>query len=315
MDPSPRPNPRRNLPLATACAAVLLLLFLASGSAQPDPSPATDAAALIRRAVANHMTAAAAHHPQRFVLHRKDDRRDFIQEIIETRQGDVSFAIAASGTPLNPEMHQAQIDRLNDLDAHPDHQEHRRKHEQEDTDRANKLMRMLPDAFIYHYDSTIPCAVSTPPAIPIPGVQSVAQSAEASPAPSACYHLTFKPSPNWDPPDIEAKILRGMEGEVLIEKSQERLTSLNAHLVTDVDFGWGIVGHLNKGGTVFLEQTQMAPNDWELSRMKLNFTGKALLFKTLNVHLTEEMAHYAPVPPNLDYHQAIQMLKSEPAPH
>ena len=100
--------------------------------------------------------------------------------------------------------------------------------------------------------------------------------------------------------------MRGMAGEVWIEKSQERLTRLNAQLVADVDFGWGFIGHLDKGGTIYLEQTEMSPHDWELTRMKLNLTGRAFLVKTLNIRMTEEMAHYSPVPTDLDYHKAIR---------
>ncbi len=312
MAPSPCSNPRRTFrPLL--CSVAPLLFFLPGASTQSEPSPATDAAALIRRAVANHLSAEAAHHPQRFVLHKKDEHRDYIQQIIETRQGDVALAIAASGQPLNPAMRQAQIDRLNALDADPDLQEHRRKREQEDNNRVDKLMRMLPDAFVYHYDSTVPCAVSVPPTIPIPGAPSSSSPAD-TPPPSECYHLTFTPNTAWEPPDTESKIMRGMAGEVLIEKSQERMTRLNAHLVADVDFGWGFIGRLDKGGTIFLEQTEMSPRDWELTRMKLNLTGRALLIKPLNIHLTEDMAHYAPVPADLNYHQAIKILKSEPTP-
>ncbi len=303
-------------------AAVLLVAFFAASAlpatllAQSPVPPAVDAAALVRRAVANHLAAEASHHPQRFVLHKKDDRRDYIQEIVETRQGDVALAIAANGALLSAAMHQAQIDRLNNLDANPDLQEHRRKREAEDNARADKLLRMLPDAFVYHYDSTIPCIVTTPPNIPIPGAalpQVVAPPA-APVTPAQCYHLTFRPNPRWDPPDTESRILRGMAGDVLLEKSLERLTRLNARMITDVDFGWGIIGHLDKGGTIFLEQTLVAPNDWELTRIKLNLTGRALMVKPLSYHISEEMGHYSPVPDDLDYHEAIRMLKVEPVP-
>ena len=313
MHPFLRRNSNRGLLLMTFFAASPLAGRLMAQSAAP---PAVDAAALVRRAVANHLAAEAAHHPQRFVLHKKDDRRDYIQEIVETRQGDVALAIAANGALLSPAMHQAQIDRLDNLDANPDLQEHRRKREAEDNARADKLLRMLPDAFVYHYDSTIPCIVTTPPNIPIPGAALPAVIAPpAAPATAAqCYHLTFRPNPRWDPPDTESRILRGMAGDVLIEKSQERLTRLNARLITDVDFGWGIIGHLDKGGTVFLEQTLVAPDDWELTRMKLNLTGRALMVKPLSYHISEEMGHYSPVPAELDYHEAIRMLKAEPVP-
>jgi len=299
-------------------AALLMAFFAATGQlmAQSPAPPAVDAAALVRRAVANHLAAEAAHHPQRFVLHKKDDRRDYIQEIIESPQGDVSLAIAANGTLLSPAMHQAQIDRLDDLDGHPDLQEHRRKREAEDNARADKLLRLLPDAFLYHYDATVACIVTTPPNIPIPGaaLPAVVAPPAAPQTPAQCYRLTFKPNPAWDPPDTESRILRGMAGDVLLEKSQERLTRLNARLITDVDFGWGIIGHLDQGGTVFLEQTLIAPNDWELTRMKIDLTGRALMVKPLSYHISEEMGHYSPVAADLDYHQAIRMLKSEPIP-
>lgn len=313
MHPSPHCNSCPSQLLQLFSALALALLLASHALAQSVPSPATDAAALIRRAVANHMAAESAHHPQRFVLHKKDDRRDYTQEIIETRQGDVAMAIAANGAPLNADGRQLQLDRLNTLDTHPDLQEHRHRREQEDTARADKLMRMLPDAFLYHYDSTVSCNVTTPPDVPVPGSRSQPPAPDPAP-PAECYHLTFNPNPQWDPPDTESKILRGMAGEVWIEKSQERLTRLDAHLVTDVDFGWGIIGRLDKGGTIFLEQTQMQGSDWELTSMKLNLTGKALMLKTLNFRIAEEMAHYAPVPAGLDYHQAIQILKSEQPP-
>ncbi|MGC2299673.1 MAG: hypothetical protein WA476_12780 [Acidobacteriaceae bacterium] len=315
--PNRTPHPSHSLPLI--CAAPLLLLLPLPAFVQSDPSPATDAAALIRRSVANHMTAEAAHHPQRFVLHKKDDRRDYIQEIIETRQGDVALAIAANGAPLNPDLRQSQIDRLSNLDAHPDLQEHRHKRELEDNARVDKLMRLLPDAFLYHDDGIVPCTVNVPPEVLVPGSPPASQPTPpptGTATPSAeCYHLTFKPNPAWSPPDIESKIMRGMAGEVWIEKSQERLTRLNAQLIADVDFGWGFIGHLDKGGTIYLEQTETTPNDWELTRMKLNLTGRALLVKALNIRMTEEMAHYSPVPTDLDYHKAIQMLqKAQPPP-
>lgn len=296
---------------AVGAALVLATSWAQTGAPASDPPPASDAAALVRRAVANHLTAEAAHQPQRFYLHKKDDRHDYTQEIIETPQGDVALSVASNGAPLNADMRQVQIDRLNALDAHPDLQEHRHHREQEDNARIDKLMRMLPDAFLYHYDATLACNVTTPPTVPVPGV-SAPPSAEPA-GDSQCYHLTFKPNPAWNPPDTESRIMRGMAGEAWIEKSQERLTRLDAHLVTDVDFGWGFIGRLDKGGTIFLEQTQTGDRDWELTRMKLDLTGKALLVKSLNIHLTEEMAHYSPTPANLDYHKAIRILESEPA--
>jgi hypothetical protein len=265
-----------------------------------------DSAAVVRRAVANREVEDAAHQFVRFVLHKQDTRHNTTQELIETPQGDVALLVAMNGNLLGPVGRQNERNRLQALDADPESQEHRHRREQEDTARVNNLLGLLPEAFLYHYESTVPCVVTVQPTVPVPGTQPSAMVApEAS---TECYHMTFAPKPDWDPPNLEAKILRGMAGEIWIEKSNERLCRLNARLVEDVDFGWGIVGRLDKGGTIYLEQTKVADKDWELTRMKLNFTGKALMVKALNIHITEELGGYAPVPPQTDYHKAIGML-------
>lgn len=300
------PRQPRLTPLRLLCAIVPGLLLAPLGVAQTDSLPGFDATAVVRRAIANRFAEDAAHKPMRFLLHKQDERHNIVQEIVETPQGDVAMLVAANGSPLNSGGQQLERTRLDTLEAHPEVQEHRRKREQEDRERVDKLMHLLPDAFLYQYDNTVPCDVTAQPNIPAPGF-------EAPPASSAttaqCYHLTFKPNPNFQPDDIEAKIFTGMAGEVWIETSAERLCRLNAHLIQDVDFGWGIVGRLNKGGTVLLEQTRIGEKDWELTRMKINMTGRALLFKPLSFRINEEMADFAPVAPGTDYHAAIKLLE------
>lgn len=281
--------------------------------AQNAPPPSADAAALVRRAVAKRLAADAAPQPVRFALHKHDERRDFTQEIIETRQGDVAMTIAANGQPLGPQGRQAQIDRLNNFAAHPDLQDHRHKREQEDAARVDKLLRELPDAFLYHEDSTVPCTITVPPFVALPGQPSPPPIAAPAPV-SQCYHLTFAPNPRFSPPDAESRILTGMAGEVWIEASHERLVRLTAHVISEVQFGWGIIGRLDKGGTVLLEQTDVGNDNWQLTRMNLNLTGKALLVKSLSFRITEEMSRFSPVPADLDYRKAIQLLLSEQPP-
>ena len=87
---------------------------------------------------------------------------------------------------------------------------------------------------------------------------------------------------------MEANIFRGLAGEVWIDQAQERLTRLDAHVIANVDFGWGILGKLDKGGTIQLEQSDIGNRDWQLTTLKLNLKGKALLIKALNIQLTDQ---------------------------
>lgn len=269
----------------------LILLAINSGrfsSAQTDQSASVDATALVRRAVQHRLDASANHRPLRYLLRKIDERRDTTKNIIETKDGNVARLVAINGKPLSAQANQAELDRLSALSNHPEIQEHRRKREQEDADRVNRLMRLLPDAFLYHFEAIVPCA----------GGQ--------------CYRLSFSPNPRFSPPDEAANMLRGMAGEIWIDQAQERLTRLEAHLISNVDFGWGIIGRLDRGGTIYLEQANVGGQDWEVSRMKLNLTGKALMLKSLSIQITEEASHFSPIPADLDYRKAIQLLQNSP---
>jgi hypothetical protein len=267
---------------------LILLALAAEGSsfAQTEQTAATDPTALVRRATQNRLEADQNHRPLRFLLRKTGELHDTTKDIIETKDGDVARLVAINGSPLSVQANQAELDRLNTLASSPEIQEHRHKREQKDADRVNRLMRLLPDAFLYRFEDMAPCA----------GGQ--------------CYRLSFSPNPHFVPPDEEANIFRGMAGEVWIDQAQERLTRLDAHLISDVDFGWGFLGRLDKGGTILLEQADIGGHDWEVTGMKVNLTGKALLVKSLSVQITEETSHFSPAPPDLDYRKAIQLLEN-----
>jgi len=275
-------------------ATVILWNLLAIGIApmlyaQTLPLAPSDATALVRRAVQHRLDAGRSHRPVRYLLRRMDERRDTTKEIIETRDGNVARLVAIDGKPLSAAADRAELDRLNTLAEHPELQEHRHKSEQKDSERVDHLLALLPDAFVYRLEGMAPCASGQ------------------------CYRLSFTPNPRFTPPDIEANIFRGIAGEVWIDQAQERLARLDAHFISDVEFGFGILGKLNKGGTALLEQTDVGGHDWELTGLKLHMTGKALMVKSLSFQVTEEASHFSQVPPSMSYREAIQLLKTSVA--
>jgi hypothetical protein len=282
----------------TRAVLLLALLSLASPAHSQTIEP-IDATALVRRAIQNREDAAKTHRPLRYLLRKTDDHRDTTKDIIETDQGDVARLIAIHNQPLTPEANQAELDRLNTLANHPEIQEHRHQREQKDAARVSRLMRLLPDAFLYRDQGTTPC-----PAGPVP-----ARTGETT-----CHHLTFSPNPSFEPPDVEANIFRGLAGELWIDQAQERLTRLDAHVIANVDFGWGILGKLDKGGTIQLEQSDVGSGDWELTSLKLNLKGRALMLRSLDIQLMEQATHFSQVPEGTDYHKAIKLLENSGAP-
>ncbi|MDX6459727.1 MAG: hypothetical protein QOE55_3424, partial [Acidobacteriaceae bacterium] len=213
--------------------ALLLVALLTLTS--PALSQAIDPTALVRRAIQNREDAGKTRRPLRYLLRKTDDHRDTTKDIIETAQGDVARLIAIQNQPLTAEANQAELDRLHTLANHPEIQEHRHQREQKDAARVDRLMRLLPDAFLYRDQGSTPCPAGE----------------------GTCHHLSFSPNPSFEPPDVEANIFRGLAGELWIDQAQERLTRLDARVIANVDFGWGILGKLDKGGTIQLEQSDI----------------------------------------------------------
>ena len=192
--------------------------------------------ALVRNASWNELHSSGPPSPVRYKLRKQDAKSITTKEIVETKDGDVARLIAKNDQPLTPAENQAELARLNDLLAHPEIQEHRHKREQEDSGREDELVRLLPQAFLYTYLGMVP--------------------GPNGPA----YRLALKPNPNFTPPDREADVYHGMEGELWIDQGQQRIVRFDAHLIQDVNFGWGILGRLYKGGTLTTEQQRCRPS-------------------------------------------------------
>jgi hypothetical protein len=263
--------------------AGLLLFFSLIGAASAQDVTPEEA---VTRA-ANNELAKHVGHPFRYSLHKVDNGKATTKEIIETKDGDVARLIAIGDKPLVPDAESIEVQRLNMLLNNPAIQEHRRKREQADTGRADEMVRLLPSAFLYHFEGMV----------------------EGPNGP--CYRLNMKPNPSFRPPDHQALVYHGMAGELWIDQKQERMVKLDVHLITDVEFGWGIVGKLFKGGTILVEQKDVGGGHWEQTNLRLNLQGKILLLKSLTINTTEQESNFSPVPSNWTYKDAARALLSE----
>jgi len=91
----------------------------------------------------------------------------------------------------------------------------------------------------------------------------------------------------------------------------DRIAGIDGTLFKEVGFGWGILGHLNRGGRFIVQQQDVGDNVWEISSMTLNFTGKILVFKNLTINSKEVFSDFKPIPPNLTFAQGVDLLKKE----
>jgi hypothetical protein len=282
----------------TAVRKLILLVCLLPGSAAsvaqaalpPAPAPemlsAAQAQALVSRALANELRAAEdTSHPMSYRLHKSSPRLTSTKTIIETRDGAVARLISINGNALSGADGQKEQARLNALLADPGLQRRRKQSQDTDTGRALKVLRVLPQAFVYQYTGPADTPAGT------------------------VEKFTFKPNPAFDPPDLETAVLTAMDGEIWIDAAHERVARLEGHLQQDVDVGWGILGRLNKGGWIVIEQADVGGGQWRTARFQMQMSGR-VFFRTRVFDTTEEETQFAPVPVGLGYAQAIQMLLS-----
>jgi hypothetical protein len=294
---------RRWMPLLCLVAAAGLLAN--PGAAQPavlapaqsqvqTPAQAqvqtpAQAQAFVDHALANELKAAEeTGHPMRYALRKASPRLTTTKEIVETGDGAVARLIAVNDKPLSAADEQKEEARLSALLSDPGRQRHRKQNEDADAARALKVLRALPSAFLYQYAGPVDTPTGT------------------------LERFTFKPNPAFSPPDLETEVLTAMSGEIRIDPASERVTHLEGHLDNDVDFGWGILGRLYKGGRIVIDQADVNGGAWRTVRFQMQMSGRVVI-RTRIFDTTEEESQFAPVPTGLRYTQAVEMLRSSDA--
>jgi hypothetical protein len=78
--------------------------------------------------------------------------------------------------------------------------------------------------------------------------------------------------------------------------------------MSEVKFGGGLLGHLEKGGRFAVKRAEISPSHWELTEITVNMQGKALLLKTISVQQKEVHADFQPVSDDLSLSGAAELL-------
>src|ERR1700680_1825166 len=269
-----------------------LALTASTWSAAEGP-PALQPNELVRRAVANEIKSDNKTAEYMFRQRKETPNGSQTKLMVETRDAMVGIVVAYNDRPLNPDERQEEYRRIQRFIDDPGELDRKRKKEKEDSDRVKSILKALPDAFLYEYDGTD----AGKPGMGKPGDPLV--------------RLKFRPNPKYEPPTRVEQVLTGMQGIVLVDAQKQRIARIDGTLFQDVAFGWGILGHLDHGGHFLVDQTDVGDNYWAISRMELTFTGKVLVFKSLNIKSTEVYSDFHPVPADLTFAQGAQLLRKQ----
>jgi len=277
--------------MATARRSVRVWLLVASLMALvhpllfSQPLSQAEAQARVQRALAEELRSSQdQNHPMRYRLHKVSPRLTTTKEIIETRDGFVAHLLSVNNQPLDSAAEAQEEARLNALLGDASLQKNRKQREAGDSAIVFKLLRMLPQAFVYQ------------DAGPVAASQGRIEK------------FTFQPKPGFEPPDLESQALTAMNGELWMDLQEERLVHLSGVLGTDTNYGWGILGKLNKGGWLAIDQTNVGGGQWRISHVQLKMNLRILL-KTKVFDTDEQLSDYRPVSA-MDYRQAIHLLRA-----
>ena len=125
------------------------------------------------------------------------------------------------------------------------------------------------------------------------------------------FDLSSVQIPSYSPPSRVEQVLAGMQGYLLIDGAAHRIARIDGTLFRDVNFGWGIIGHLDKGGYFRVQQADVGEGCWELTSMSLRVTGKILVFKGISMITDEIFSDFQRVPGDLPFAKGVDLLKSE----
>jgi hypothetical protein len=256
----------------------------------PSPAPKQEAPqgqALLDIALANEQRAAQdLSHPMRYLLRKSSPRLTVTRRIYETKEGAVARLLSSNDKPLSLADDQREDARLAQLASDPGRQRRRKQGEDADRARVVKALRNLPAAFVYQDAGPVEAGGHT------------------------VERFTFKPNPSYSPPDIEMQVLTQVAGEIWIDPVQQRAVHLEGKLQSDVDFGWGILGRLYKGGWIKIDQADLGGGTWRIVRLQMAMNAR-VVWRTRNFDTLEEESEFAPLPEDITYKEAVAMLLGE----
>ena len=259
-------------------------LIVAISFFKPAPVAAQqDARALVRTIVRSELAADSSDRSQwMFRDANTTPGKSTVTLVVQTSEGDLSKTIQINGHPLAAQQQTAEEQKMHRFVTDPAVRQKQRQDQKQDDQRAASLTKMLPDAFLW---------------------TKTAQNANDT-------TLTFKPDPGFYPPNYQARVFAAMQGTMVVDTRDKRIKSLRGQLTKDVNFGYGLLGKLQKGGTFEIERQKIGPGVWEITSTHIHIQGHALLFKSIGEQQDEETSGYAPTPRSTTLAAAEQLLNN-----
>jgi hypothetical protein len=268
----------------SCCTCIVLLgWFLSTGFCPLASAQQLPPQELVKQVVQNELDANQKDHTH--WMYRDSDTlpgKSTVKLVVETPNGTVSKLILLDGHPLTPQEQAQDNARMESTITDPSVVAKQRKNSAHDDQQSISLMKMLPNAFIWAYTGES----------------------------NGEIHLDFKPNPAFQPPTYASRVFASMAGHAVVDAQHKRVKVLSGTLIQTVEFGWGIFGKMDKGGTFRIVRSQVSPGIWETTETHVHIQGHMLIFKSINQQDDEMSSDYKKTPASMTLQEAIEKLKN-----
>jgi hypothetical protein len=205
-----------------------------------------------------------------------------LREQIETPEGPVYRVLARSGRPLSGQSESEEAARLSALlDSPGKLAKVEQKHEADEA-RLGKVMALLPKAYLFHYVGT--------------------QIGDR-------VVLDFAPNPKFVSSGYMDRILSGLAGQIVVNQRLKRMISIDGRVAQRINFGFGLLGYVEPGGTFRIHRTQVSAAHWKTDLVEVNVQGRILLFSDVSKQEKETRWGFTRVPLDITMAEAGSDLR------
>jgi len=209
-------------------------------------------------------------------------KKDILREQIETDKGPVYLILARDGQQLQGTSAQKEQERLAAYVNNPGAIAKVLRSHQSDENRLAQIMKLIPDAYVFQYEG---------------------------PATGPEVRLSFAPNPHYKPSTYADRIMCGLSGQIVVNQTLKRLISMSGTIRQKIDFGFGILGYVDPGGTFTIHRIQVSPKHWKTDLVDVHVQGRVLLFSNVSKVERETRWDFLPVPHNITLQQAVVRLE------
>jgi len=245
----------------------------------PEQAYTPTAGELVRAVVANELADREKLRKWICMVEKRTGKQTLTEVQVETKDGPLFRLLAIDGTALNSGQRQQDDARIGKLMKDPRPLLKLKQAEDEDELKLQKLLSLMPQAFVYDYD----------------GVEE------------NLLRVKFRPNPDYSPPTYEARVIHSLAGTILIHSKQTRLAKVSGQLINQVNFGFGLLGRIDSG-TLEFERVEVGPQQWKTAFINIHFSGRAVIFKTINKDQYERRSEFSEVSSDLSLSDARDLL-------